>query len=513
MISTMLHTWQADFYDRVRRRNYLVILLCMSVVTALFFPSNDDAYATVLIGGYRGIYNSQWVGASLAILSVTFLPVICFYLVKNAIEGDRDRGVCELIAATPVGKLPYLTGKWLANLSLLFGVMVVMSVAAIFVQLWHGESYHISILDLMVPQVLFVLPILAVISAAAVLFETIPVLRGGIGNVVYFFLWMALIVYAIEGGSGIGAIIEQMQVDVRSYNPDSDESIRIGVNAEAGLVVKNFIWQGMSYWPHAPKSIVVMLAISVLLLALATVLFDRFKNIKAAVNDKRANGKLVNLLKGVVQPFAKLFEAASAPWAFTRLVRQECLLLFRGGPTLWYLILAGLGIAQLLAPIEAVRIGIIPAVWLLCVLMYSPMGHRELQQGAEQLIFSTLAPIKQQFPAMVAGGFLVALFVVSPAFVRFIVTGEWFSALMLITGSLFIASLAIACGALTRTCRTFEILFTVIWYMGPLQRTAVDFVGVDPVASAAGNAPQMFFIVSVLLLLAALAGRRGQMVL
>jgi hypothetical protein len=32
-----------------------------------------------------------------------------------------------------------------------------------------------------------------------VLFETLPVLRGGVGNVVYFFLWTAAIALSVTG--------------------------------------------------------------------------------------------------------------------------------------------------------------------------------------------------------------------------------------------------------------------------------------------------------------------------
>jgi hypothetical protein len=41
---------------------------------------------------------------------------------------------------------------------------------------------------LLLPYVLFTLPVLALTAAAAVLLETIPVLRGGLGSIAWFFL-------------------------------------------------------------------------------------------------------------------------------------------------------------------------------------------------------------------------------------------------------------------------------------------------------------------------------------
>ena len=34
------------------------------------------------------------------------------------------------------------------------------------------------------------LPVMLVVAALAILFEAIPWLRGGLGNVVYFFVWI-----------------------------------------------------------------------------------------------------------------------------------------------------------------------------------------------------------------------------------------------------------------------------------------------------------------------------------
>jgi ABC-type transport system involved in multi-copper enzyme maturation permease subunit len=513
-MTAIYYTFRADFFDRVRRRNYLVILLCMVILTMIFFPGADAKYATVRFVDYRGLYNSAWIGASLAILNASFLPIICFYLVKNAVERDRDRGISELIAATPVTKVQYLLGKWISNLSLLMGIMVVMSVTSLFVQLWYGESYTIDPIALFLPQLLYVFPILAAISAAAILFETIPILRGGLGNVAYFFLWAGVIAGSVTGGTGTGDVIEQMRQALLLHDPQSTANPTIGISTGAvkeGEQIKTFVWSGMVYTSAVFVSIATALGISAVFLGAATLIFDRFKRAKDHSQSKTAGSKFARKLAKLTSPLGKLFEAVTNPWSFTRLVRQECLLLIRGGSVWWYLILAGFGLAQLLAPLEAVRAVAVPGAWILCVLTFSPMGHRELQQGADQLIFSCLSPIKKQFPAMLLGGFLIAFMVVSPAFVRFIVSGEWFSAVMLLSGALFIVSLALACGSLTRTSRTFEILFTAIWYMGPLNRSPLDFVGVDPVASQAAGAPFGFLVASLCLIAAALQGRRWQM--
>jgi hypothetical protein len=155
----------------------------------LFSPSLDASYQTVQINDYRGIYNSAWLGACLAILNFSFLPLICFYIIKGSIECDRAGQIGELIAATQVTISQYVLGKWLSNLCLLLGMLICMCVTIIFVQLWHGENYSINLFHLILPQLVYVAPMLIVVAAVAILFESVPILCVGLGNIVYFFLW------------------------------------------------------------------------------------------------------------------------------------------------------------------------------------------------------------------------------------------------------------------------------------------------------------------------------------
>jgi hypothetical protein len=514
-INRIFFIWQADFFDRIRRRNYLITLMCMAILTLLFLPDPSAGYSVVSVGGYRGLYNSAWIGASLAILNALFLPLICFYLVKNAVERDREQGISELIVPTPVKKFDYLLGKWLSNFTLLLGVMICMSLTSIFVQLFIGEDYSLNLVQLLLPQILYVLPILAVICAAAILFETIPLLRGGIGNVSYFFLWITLVLYTINGAAGVGDIIDQIRQAVQAYDPgnngDVNVSFAVSDKARESRLFNTFVWSGINYNSMMIGAFAQLMGFALLLLVAATFIFDRFKKSTGHSLTQQASQKFAQKLALVLQPVSRLSDSLTNQWVFTRLVRQEFLLLIRGSSIWWYLAMIGLFVAQFMAPMGTLRAAVLPATWLMCVLLFSPMGQREIQHRADSLIFSCLSPLKKQFPAMLLAGFLLALLVVSGGFLRFILSGEFFSALMLLTGSLFISSLALACGSLTRTSRTFEVLFTALWYIGPLNKSALDFAGVDPQFSQKTNAPLMFLSASLVLIMLALLGRKLQL--
>jgi hypothetical protein len=155
----------------------------------MFVPPLDAGYSTVDINGHRGVYNSAWIGAQLTLLVCAFLGLAGFYLVKSAIDRDRRTGVGQLLAATPLSRVGYTLSKALSNLAVLASMVGVVVVCSAVLQWVRGENAHIDLVALALPHVLITLPFLALVAAMAVLFEALPVFRGGIGNVAWFFLW------------------------------------------------------------------------------------------------------------------------------------------------------------------------------------------------------------------------------------------------------------------------------------------------------------------------------------
>jgi hypothetical protein len=64
--------------------------------------------------------------------------------------------------------------------------------------------------------------------------------------------------------------------------------------------------------------------------------------------------------------------------------------------------------------------------------------------------------------------------------VRFIIAGETVGLLGLLTGALFIPSLALALGALTGSSKAFEVLYVLWMYMLTQKASMFDFIGMTP---------------------------------
>ena len=103
---------------------------------------------------------------------------------------------------------------------------------------------------------------------------------------------------------------------------------------------------------------------------------------------------------------------------------------------------------------------------------------------------------------------LIALILGLGVGVRLLVVENWPAALEWGVAVLFIPSLALAAGVWTGSGKLFEVLYLFLWYAGPLNRIPfLDFIGTSD-ASVRGGAAIGFGATTLLLLAAAVVGRR-----
>ena len=125
----------------------------------------------------------------MAIIASFCLGWFGFFLVKGSIARDRETGVGQIMAATPLSRPVYAIGKWLSNLAVLLAMLFVLALVGIAIQMFVGESRQLDLAILLSPFLFIAVPMLALTAALAVLFECIGFLQGGLGNLLYFFLF------------------------------------------------------------------------------------------------------------------------------------------------------------------------------------------------------------------------------------------------------------------------------------------------------------------------------------
>ena len=144
--------------ERTRRYQYVATIAVTLLVGTLLVPAKNAGYETFLIDGYRGIYNSAWIGATFAILASMLLSLFGFYNVKSAVERDRTTRVGEIVAATSMARFDYALGKALSNFLVLGSMAAILFVVAIAMQFVRGESAAFDLGQIAAPFALVVLP-------------------------------------------------------------------------------------------------------------------------------------------------------------------------------------------------------------------------------------------------------------------------------------------------------------------------------------------------------------------
>ncbi len=234
-LRVLWHLTRADFLERVRRTSFL-ITLGLAVYLGYVVAAGQ---LKLWLGETRGIYNSAWVGVLMALVANFFLSLAGFYVVKNAIERDRRTGVGEILATTPMSKALYTLGKAASNFAVLMAMVAVLAAMGPVAQWMAGEETRIAPWNLLAPFLFLTLPAMAVVAACAVLFETLPGLRGGFGNVLWFFAWIGLMPAAIElpgfpDPFGLGAVTGKLFDAVRERFGQAERSFTLGALKNEG---------------------------------------------------------------------------------------------------------------------------------------------------------------------------------------------------------------------------------------------------------------------------------------
>jgi hypothetical protein len=504
---------RADFLERSRRYSFLVTLA--SALYLAYAVATEKVW--IVVGnGYRGVYNSAWIGALMAICCSTFLSLVGFYIVKNSVQRDVDTRVGQILAATPMRKDFYTLAKTVSNFAVLACMVIVLMLAAVVMQRLLAEPNSFSLWKLWAPFLLLALPTMLITGSIAVLFETLPVLRGGVGNVIYFFLWTASLALGINGvddPSGLRLMYSGTREALRGIDPKVQEQFAFSLTIGGERAVRTFLWSGIEWTNRVLLWRLIWIAAAVAIAMLASVFFHRFDPARSLLRRR------VPLAAAAVQAETVATASAMSSAAthltplgashpknrFQQLVMSELRLMLKGQRWWWYAVAAGLVVGQLVSPDPMVRGGFLIAAWIWPILLWSQMGCREARHNTVALVFSCERSLTRQLPAVLSAGVLVSLLTGAGVGVRLLLAADWHSFAAWIAGAVFIPSMALALGAWTGNSKTFEALYTVWWYVGPAhQIPGIDFMGITPASST----PVIYAVAAVLLVMAAYWRRR-----
>ncbi|MFE6502969.1 ABC transporter permease [Kitasatospora sp. NPDC057738] len=519
-----------DFRDRVRRPVYAVTLLAAVGLGHLAVPDAGGHWTIMDVGGNRGVYNSAYVGAVTALAGALWLTFGGFYVVRSGIARDETTGVGQILAATPLRTSQYLLAKFLSNLLVLASMVGVLAVTALLMQLARGEDRAVDPAALAEPFLLLSLPLMAVTAAAALLFETVPLLRGGFGNVVWFVLAMVL---AIGGqsasapldGLGVHRIARSMGAALEAQHGTADPGgFSLGLT-KVDRPLGTFRWDGFD-----PSSGFLLGRLALVLAAFAVAVlpalwFGRFDPARgsggaaalpepaevpapaavptAAGAAGRLSGPDAPEPAGARRTTARGALPRTEPrraGAFGRLLAGEVRILVQGVSRWWWLVAAGLTVAGFVLPTDAVTGLLLPLVWLWPVLIWSRLGSQRVENGLEVLLGAYPSARRRLLAEWASGLVLTAVTGAAPL-IRMLAAGDGAGTAGWLGGALFVPSLAMALGVLSRSHRLFQAVYLPLWWVLVNNVAAVDFMGAVRVdGSPAGPGPLLVGALSAAML-------------
>lgn len=527
MGSTVTALALADFRERRRRPAYLVVLLGTLALGLLAAPIGSSTWQIFQISDFRGRYTSGYVGTVTALGGAVWLALAGFNITRGTVTKDERNGVGQILAATPMTRVSYLFGKFCSNLLVLGSMLLALAVTALAVQLIKGESYEVDVVRLLLPFVLITLPLLALVAACAVLFDTLPGLRGGIGALVWFVIWLAGIM-ASQASSGydllsMGRISESMRHAIESAGHSAD-AVRFGVGlTSSDKPLVTFDWAGLGLDDLGGgllTNAVLLTAGSVVFGLLSVLWFRRFDPATSlgAVGALRPGGK------GTADQEARTGDQAdetahtAAPGrafdvdparmtppqlgsAFLPTLVGEVRILLQG-MRWWWLGALALAVIAAIVPSKDVSHPVLALSMLWPVLIWSRMGHHAGAGSIDDLLAACPSAGRRLLACLLAG-IAPALAVSAVPVVRLLVAGDTEAWVAALAGTLVVPALALLCGVVSRGPRFFQALYPLLWYAMFNRIAEVDFLGVvagkgpAPVAVAAAAAVMALLALTV----------------
>jgi hypothetical protein len=485
--------------NRIRSYRFLVILILCIVAGYVFVPAPEANYVTFGWGSstvfYRGVYNSAWIGSMVALLAAMFLTLFGFYVVNDAIKRDESTGVGQVVATAPISNLSYILGIVFGNF-LVLGIMVfIVFMTALVMQLVMGEVLVVDFWVLFAPFIVIVLPLMFLVSSVAVLFETFSSLSGGVGNVLYVVLWLFGVPLLSDSFDlfGNNMIVSSMKTAGEAvFSEMSEIGFILGYSwgFPEGRTLSTFTWSGIQWSYEVLQTRLLLVCVAVVIALIASLGFNRFDPSRRSRGSSVSPAEIIymNVQALPVGPLKDVelrpLGAEDVRFGFFSMLVAECRLMLREFPSIGGLGLLGptlLIVTGLIVPDGTSKGLLLSFAWLIPVLYWSRLGTREARHGTSQLVFSSARVLVRQFWAMWVTGVIVSLAFGGGVILSMGFKGDLARMAAMSVGAIFIPSLALFLGVWTGSHKVFEFLYTLLWYIGPMNGViSLDFMGVVP---------------------------------
>ncbi len=176
---------------RYRRSWGLWVLLLVAPVGARFMISDEDGRGiAIAIGDHLPVLDSPTLGVWLGIVvSTLLLPIGYIYLRANTTR----RQPWQVEEVTAASRYAIMFGRFGADVVVLLAMLTALTLAGWFLG-WLMVTGPLNVLTLTYALWLVAAPALVGLAALRLLFDALPWLRRGLGDLCFYVLWMTSII-------------------------------------------------------------------------------------------------------------------------------------------------------------------------------------------------------------------------------------------------------------------------------------------------------------------------------
>jgi hypothetical protein len=504
---------KADYLQRTRSYSFLITLAITVYAAYSFVPPTNADYTTLSVTGYRGAFNSAWVGYVSATMTTVMLSLWGFLLVNSGIKKDIDTEVGLIIATTPITNFGYLLIKLFSNFLVLLTIAGITFAVSMVMFLVRGNGYPFIFGDFIVPYLLFALPSLFLVSGAAVAAEVFLGKRSILQFIVYFFICSAVVAgisnpkpgipSAVFDPFGLSLVTGSIKTQINTEFHENIKQVSFGFIFDGHKPFRTFEWNGVSWTNIFIFSRLLWIGFSLVLVYISSFFFHRFDFNQSL--SKKKNVVVTNQQNEatVIKPAA--ISAGPLPpvvtdYSILPFVKTELLLLIRKGPKWFWLITVGVWIAMLFAPLDIAHAYLLPLIWFLQVTRLSELVTKEQTNRLHYFTYSSYKPLFRMLPAQILAGITLVVMLALPVMCRYLIGADLNAVINILLGSVFIVLLAVCLGIVSGGKKLFEILFFMLTYAATQKIPAIDYLGATPHQDHSG------YIAIIMILILSLGG-------
>jgi hypothetical protein len=492
---------KADYLQRTRSYSFLITLAMTVYAAYSFVPPTDAAYTTLNVTGYRGAFNSAWVGYVSATMTAVMLSLYGFLLVNNGIKKDIETEVGLIIATTPITNFGYLVIKLFSNFLVLLSIAgITFAVSMVMFWVRGGGAYPFIFADFITPYLLFALPALFVLSALAVVAEVFLGKRSILQFIIYFFICGAVmaginspkpgIPTAVFDPFGLSLVTGSIKTQINAEFHENIKQVSFGFIFDNHRSFRTFEWNGVNWTAIFIISRLAWIAFSLALVYLSSFFFHRF-DFNQSVSKKK-KGLTPDQQNGLTDIKPSAINKGPLPPVVTDygifpFIKTELLLLIRKGFKWFWLVTGGIWIAMVFAPLDIAHTYLLPIIWFLQVTRLSELVTKERTNRLHYFTSSSYKPLLRMLPAQIIAGILLAVALSLPLIGRYLINLNFYAVANILGGAIFIVVLAVCLGIVSGGKKLFEVIFFMLTYAVIQKIPPIDYLGVTPDQGNAGH--------------------------